>query len=192
MVCRRLLTALVLTAVLIPCRAALAEPERLVLDPEASTVSFTLGATLHTVEGTVRLSEGAVTFERAGGPASGRIVVDAASAETGRASRDEQMHERVLESAAYPRIVFTASRLQVEELAADSARVRLAGEMELLGKPHPLEIPAVVRREGDAIHVEADFSVPYVAWGLEDVSTFVLRVSDVVEVRVRAVGRIAP
>jgi len=37
--------------------------------------------------------------------------------------------------------------------------------------------------------VEARFRVPYVEWGMRDVSSFVLRVAKDVEVSVRAEGR---
>ena len=58
------------------------------LDPARTTVSFTLGDVLHTVHGTFRLKRGAVKFDSATGSASGEIVVDVASGNSGNGGRD--------------------------------------------------------------------------------------------------------
>jgi hypothetical protein len=60
--------------------------------------------------------------------------------------------------------------------------------MTLLGAEHPIRIPLQVEISPDAAAVEATFSVPYVEWGLNDPSTFVLRVAKEVPVTVRSEG----
>ena len=76
------------------------------LDPEATEVSFVLGATAHDVHGTFGFQEGTIRFDPATGEASGELVVDATAAETGNGSRDKTMHNKVLESDETPGIVF--------------------------------------------------------------------------------------
>ena len=45
------------------------------LDPQKTTVNFTLGASFHTVHGSFRVKNGAIQFDPTSGAASGRIVV---------------------------------------------------------------------------------------------------------------------
>jgi polyisoprenoid-binding protein YceI len=162
------------------------------LDPGRSRVEFTLGATLHTVHGELDLVRGELRFGPDGGAASGEVVVDARSARTGIDARDRQMHEAVLESQRFPEIVLRAEQLEVLRRDATSADVRLHGTLEIHGAAHAVAIPATVRAEaGDRVVVEARFRVPYVEWGLRDVSNLVLRVAKDVEVSVRAEGRLS-
>ena len=169
-------------------RVAPAESCRLVLDAQRTQIDFSLGATLHTVDGTAALERGEIAFDDVGGVASGRIVIDASSAETGIESRDRKMHEEVLQSEAHPEIVFVTSAIEVLSREGDQAEVRLEGQLQLLGGLHLLAIPMRLRAEGHLLHIEAEFTIPYVEWGLRDVSRFPLRVAKVVEVRIHAVG----
>ena len=164
----------------------------LTLDPAASEISFEVGSTLHTVEGTARLVSGVLHFDPAGGPAGGTIEVDATSLETGNGMRDDKLHGSVLESQRYPRIVFHASRLVVPGPGESGTDVRMEGTLDLHGGSWPLTIPATVHRTGETVEIEAHFPVPFVEWGLEDPSIFLLSVDKVVQVHVRARGRIDP
>src|SRR5205823_5580546 len=80
------------------------------LDPAATKVDFTFGATLHTVDGFMRAKEGRVRIDPDTHEASGRFVLDATSAQTGVSRRDRKMHEKILESQRYPDIVFEPQR----------------------------------------------------------------------------------
>src|SRR5436305_1775261 len=75
------------------------------LDPARTNVSFTLGDVLHTVHGTFKLKRGSITFDSSTGKASGEIVVDVASGNSGSGTRDKRMHKEILESARYPEAV---------------------------------------------------------------------------------------
>ncbi len=161
------------------------------IDPARSAVRFALAATLHTVRGEGRVREGELRFDPAGGPASGTVVVDARSFVTGIGARDRDMHEQVLESARFPEIRFEAERLEVLRRADASAEVVLHGAFAIHGARHALAVPARLIRAGADLRAEASFTVPYVAWGLRDVSTFVLRVAPEVEVQLELVGALA-
>jgi polyisoprenoid-binding protein YceI len=192
-VARAALPALVVAALLGAGAAVGAEPLVLVLDPQASAVHFELEATLHTVEGSARLERGELHFDPDTGAAAGRVVVDARSAETGIARRDSRMHDEVLQSVAYPQILFDASGLEVAERSADAARLVLRGTLTLRGEPHAVEIPARATREPDGrVRVRGVVVLPYVDWGLPDVSTFLLRVARDVTVDLDVVGRLTP
>jgi polyisoprenoid-binding protein YceI len=178
--------------------AALAQPATgradsgaLSFTPGDTRIEFTLGATLHTVEGTARLAQGEVRFDDASGQASGSLVIDARSAQTGNASRDRKMHGEVLESDRYPEIVFTPSRLELVRSGPDRGDAVLEGRLLLHGGEHPLRIPARIERDGGSVHLTGSFRVPYVAWGLKDVSNFIMRVDPEVEVRIDARARLS-
>ena len=111
-------------------------------------------------------------------------MVLAASADTGNKKRDKKMHASVLLSDSHPEIRFTAHRYEGEIDASGSSEITLVGVMEILGVEHPLTVPVEVdTADGTA---RASFTVPYVDWGLEDPSTFVLRVGKEVPVTVTA------
>jgi polyisoprenoid-binding protein YceI len=172
-----------------PVRAA---EQRLLFEPGTTTVRFTLGATLHTAKGSVKLERGELRFDPEAGTASGELVMDARSAETGSELRDENMHRDVLESGGFPTITFRAERLEVGRRDETSADVKLVGSLVLHGETHPFAIPAKLSaRDGEHIGVSAAFRVPYVDWGMVDYSTFVLRVDRFVDVAVEAVGTLA-
>jgi polyisoprenoid-binding protein YceI len=176
--------------VLVALPAAAGE-QVLTLDPAASSVRFTLDATLHTVHGTFAVSRGSVTFAAVPGPATGEIVVSASSGETGDRKRDAKMHGEVLLSAAHPEIAFVPERLAGELPAAGRGTLEVKGVMRVLGAEHPVTLPLEVEVNGAAVRVTSSFKVPYVAWGLEDPSVFVLRVGKEVAVEVEAKGTLA-
>lgn len=169
-----------------------AEPARLVLDPAATTVRFDVDSTLHRVHGTARLAEGEVSFESEGGAASGRIVIDARSLDTGNGLRDGVLHEDVLESERFPHMTFVPERVELLRLQGREADVRVHGLLDIHGSQHALAIPGRVRAEGQRLELSARFEVPYVAWGMQDPGNFLLSVDDVVNVEVEAVGQVTP
>lgn len=158
------------------------------LDPDASEVTFTLGATLHTVEGSFAVSRGMVRFDPESGEASGEIVVDVTTGDTGREGRDEDMHAKVLESQQFPQAIFTPTRVEGSLPESGSGQVTLHGTLRLHGSSHELSIPADVTVQDNQVDATGTFQVPYVDWGMEDPSRFLLRVDKHVDVRVAAVG----
>lgn len=181
----------ILLLTLVAAVPASAEELVLRLDPAATTVTFTLQATMHTAEGTVPVESGEIRFDRASGQASGQVILDARRASTASEGRDTKMHAEVLESERYPTIVFAPTRLEASEEGPDRGRVKLSGTLSIHGSDHPVELVATVRRDGDRIVADAPLVVPYVAWGMHDPSVFVLRVAKQVEVRIHAVGTLS-
>ncbi|HSF40466.1 MAG TPA: YceI family protein [Thermoanaerobaculia bacterium] len=175
------LTALVATA-------AFAGERVLVLDPAASKVSFTLGATGHDVEGMLAVQSGRIAFDPETGAASGEIAVDLKSAKTGNGSRDQTMHEKVLEDGTYPLAVFRAERLRGTVAPSGPSQITLDGTMSFHGADHKMSLPAKVDVKNGRLTAEARFPIPFIEWGLHDPSIAFLRVAKVVSVKVVAQG----
>ena len=168
--------------------AARAEQSALVLDPAASKVSFTLDATGHTVEGTLAVKSGRIAFDPATGAASGEIVLDLKSAQTGSNGRDKDMHGKVLETGKYPTATFRAEKVRGTVAPSGPSQVTLDGTLSFHGADHKMSLPAKVVVENGRVKADTQLQIPYVQWGLHDPSMFVLRVAKVVDVKVHAVG----
>ena len=110
------------------------------VDPSKSTVEFTLGASLHTVHGTFKLKSGEIHFDPAKGTASGAIVVDALSGESGNEGRDKKMHQEILETPKFSEIVFVPSRVQGTIAAQGTSQVAVTGVMKLHGEDHEMTL----------------------------------------------------
>jgi polyisoprenoid-binding protein YceI len=185
-----LLTRFALAVCLAVPAAAAAEPLRLVLDPAATEIRFTLPARLHTVRGRFALASGEIRFDPETGAAGGEIRVDARSGDTGIARRDRVMHEDVLDSARRPWLVLRPERITVARRSKGALAGTLIGTFEVRGASHPIEVAFEGMRESDAARITVRFDVPWVAWGLPDPSNLVLAVDDVLAVEVSARGRL--
>jgi len=159
------------------------------LDPQQSTVTFTLGAFLHTVRGTFRVKHGTVRFDTETGEATGEVVVDLTSGDTGNSSRDRKMKEEVLESPRYPEAVFTLERIEGHPSLQGESEVAIGGKMKIHGGEHELVIPVRIQARGREATATARFEIPYVKWGMKDPSTALLSVKDRVAVEVRTIAR---
>lgn len=160
------------------------------LDPAATEIRFTLEASLHAVEGRFTLKRGELRFDPASGRAEGEIVVDAASGQSGNRLRDAAMRDDVLEAARYPEIRFRPERVEGDLGAAGDVRARVHGRMDLHGSEHEMTFEVTARRTNDRVNLRTRFSVPYVAWGLEDPSLLFLRVAGQVGIEVNASARL--
>jgi polyisoprenoid-binding protein YceI len=160
------------------------------IDPAQTQVEFTLGAVLHTVHGTFRLQRGEIRFDPATGSASGELVVDATSAQSGNDARDKDMHTKVLESGRYPEIVFRPDRVVGKVAAQGPSQVRLHGIFSIHGAEHEIEIPAEVEAAGGQYRATVKFSVPFVEWGMKDPSTLFLRVDKRVDITIHTIAHV--
>jgi polyisoprenoid-binding protein YceI len=172
--------------------ALFAQQQTFQLDPAQSKVSFILGATMHTVHGTLRLKPGTIVFDPATGIASGKLIVDAATGETGNDGRDHKMKKDVLETQKYPEIVLTVQRFKGNVTADGVSQGEVSGIMSIHGADHPMTLTLLLTRKGPAVSADATFDIPYVQWGMKDPSTFILRVDKKVQLAVHAVGTLAP
>lgn len=163
------------------------------LDPAATKIDFTLGATLHTVHGRFKLKDGQLRFDPATGKVSGSVILDATNASTDNSSRDKKMHAEVLESAKFPEIVFTPNQVKGSIAPQGSSQLDVSGVVRLHGQDHSLTLAIAIDRSANGqFQASTKFPVPYVHWGLKDPSSFLLHVSDTVNLVVDAAGQIVP
>lgn len=173
---------------LILARPSFAEEKVLTLAPETTKIGFFLEATGHDVEGHLHLQKGQIAFDPVSGTASGEIAIDLKRAETGNEKRDKKMHGEVLETERYPLIVFKPERIEGNVAVSGKSTFDLVGTVSIHGSEHPLTLPTSVTIDGNQVSAETRFPVPYVEWGMDDPSVFVLRVAKQVEVTITATG----
>jgi len=177
-----------LLAVLVPVAAQDIEFQ---LDPAQTSVKFTLGDVLHTVHGTFKLERGALQIETAG-KATGEIVVDAKSGDSGSGMRDRKMHKEVLESDRYAEIAFRPDRVEGPVAGSGKSSVMVHGMFRIHGVEREITVPAQVEMNADHWTATVHFTVPYEKWGMKNPSTLFLRVSDSVQIDLVAAGIVAP
>jgi polyisoprenoid-binding protein YceI len=179
-----LLVVLGLTAAA-PAQAP-ATPIAITLDPSTTSIRWTLDTTVHTVHGTFKLKNGAFKIDPATGSVNGEIVVDATSGESGDSGRDKRMHSAVLESAQYPTITFRPTHIDGKIDLAAAGSVVVDGILNLHGQDHPMKITVNLHPQGDGVALATHFTVPFIAWGLKDPSTFIFRTDKQVTLDVEA------
>jgi polyisoprenoid-binding protein YceI len=178
---RHLTLAAGLLAFALPVAAA---PDKLVLTPDNTKISFLLKASDHDVNGTLKLKEGELSFERGSATASGHVVMDATSAETANAKRDKKMHAQVLETKDHPAFVFDITGLSAPLAASGASHVDLVGKLAIHGATHDVTVPADVTLDGGKVKATATITIPYVEWGMKDPSFLWLTVEKTVAVTI--------
>ncbi|MGA8493786.1 MAG: YceI family protein [Terriglobales bacterium] len=166
----------------------LAQEVTVELDPAKTRIDYTVGATLHTVHGTFALKNGTIHFNPATGSASGLVVVDATSGASGNKGRDHKMHEEVLESQRYPEITFTPTKMSGRLNFPGSSSVQVDGIFRLHGTDHPIASTLQVQVQGQSLSARTHIVIPYMDWGLKNPSTFILHVSESVDINITAEG----
>jgi len=177
-------------AVTFAASVAQAQQKAFTLDPAQTKVNFTVDSTLHTVHGDFRLKSGSIQFDDATGAASGELVVDSASGESGSNGRDKKMHKDILESPKYSDIVFTPQHVKGTVANEGKSTVEVEGILTMHGKSKPVTMPLEVQLQNGNGSADGSFSVKYLEWGMKNPSTFILRVNDTVQIHVHAVGKI--
>src|SRR6185312_16385859 len=182
--------ALFLLSAIFLAHEAQAQQKTFMLDPAQTKVNFTVDSTLHTVHGDFRLKRGSIQFDDSTGVASGELVVDSSSGESGSDGRDKKMHKDILESPKYSDIVFTPQHLKGTVANEGKSTVEVEGILMMHGKSKPVTMPLEVQLQDGSGSVDGSFSVKYQEWGMKNPSTFILRVNDTVHIHVHAVGKI--
>jgi polyisoprenoid-binding protein YceI len=164
------------------------KPLQFNLNPGASTVNWTLNTNVHTVHGTFKLKSGTIEIDPATGNASGLIVVDATSGESGDSTRDSRMNKMVLESEKFPIITFRPAHVEGKVDVNAPGSITVSGVMNLHGQDHPLQITVALQPSNNAVTATTSFILPFVAWGLKDPSWMMFRTEKQVSIEVHAVA----
>ena len=182
---RTLRTLLALAAFAIPAFAA---DYSFDLKPETTKIQWTLGDVLHTVHGTFKLKRGRIDFDPETGKASGQVVVDVASGDSGSEARDHRMHANVLESAKYPEAVFAPGRVEGTLAVPGASSVKVHGTFTIHGAVHEVTMNVETTATGDQLRTTMAFEIPYVAWGMKDPSNILLKVNKSVQMSIETTG----
>jgi polyisoprenoid-binding protein YceI len=171
--------------------SGLAQEAVLELDPSQTQIDFTLGDILHTVHGTFQLKRGTIQFDSDTGQASGSVVVDATSGQSGSRGRDNKMHKDILESRQYPEIVLSVLQVQGHIASEGDSEVQVQGIFRIHGADHNISFKAHIHLAGEKLTGYARLPIPYVQWGLRNPSTFILRVKDTVDIDLHVAGKLS-
>jgi polyisoprenoid-binding protein YceI len=131
-----------------------------------------------------------MTFDPATGAAEGEFLVDVTTGESGNSSRDAKMQNGVLESSKYPQAFFHPVKFSGNLKAGGTQNVTVGGTFNIHGADHPLTLQIAVRLDGQEATATTHFTISYVAWGMKDESTFLLKVDKEVTVDVVAWGTV--
>jgi len=189
---RTLLASLAATLPLLCTPFALAQHQAFNINPDASTVAFTLASTHEITNGTFHVSKGLVNFDAASPNLSGLIDVSAASGNTGNASRDKKMLNDVLQTSQFADVTFVPQTYTGTLALNGDSTLQVTGIFTLHGTPHTLTVPMQLHIDGNKLTAKTTFKVPYVEWGLKDPSWFVFKVAKEVDVNLTLVGFLAP
>lgn len=165
-----------------------AQQRTLELDPAKTQIHYVLGATAHTVHGIFQMRSGVINFDPATGTANGAIIVDAASGNSGTEGRDKKMDKDILQTEQYRDIVFYPKKVIGSVPNQGASQIQVQGIFRLHGSDHDLTMMIPVQINGKEVSATAQFAVPYVAWGLKDPSTFILRVAKEVTIEIDTRG----
>ncbi|MHB1022380.1 MAG: YceI family protein [Acidobacteriaceae bacterium] len=162
------------------------------LDPNQTMIRWTLTDVLHTVHGIFKMKQGVVSYDPQTGAADGLIVIDAASGYSGNSMRDGRMHKEFLEVQKYPEITFHPQSVEggadLNAALAGARPIKVNGIFSLHGADHSFSMILILHGNSHALTATTHFDVPYVAWGIKDPSTLMLRVSKQVQIDVTGVG----
>jgi len=172
-----------------PLLLAQTQPRPVVLhfDPAHTQIRWTLDDVLHTVHGVFQLKGGLVSFTPSSGAAEGELLVDLDSGNSGDGARDRRMKKDILETETYPEAIFHPEKVSGTLRPGAAQQVTVDGTFTIHGHDHPLRMLVSAQMiDATHVHLTTHFVVPYVAWGMKDPSTFILRVGKQVAVNVIA------
>jgi polyisoprenoid-binding protein YceI len=134
------------------------------IDADGSEVLFKARALfgLLPVTGEFKHFEGEMTVD-AEGAASGRLVVDTASINSGIRKRDADLRSAsYFDSEKYPQMTFTLDKLE----PSGEDHLNVSGTLQLLDKSIPLSFPVYAIAHGDHLHLEGRVTVDHDVAGL--------------------------
>ena len=169
------------------------------LDPEKTSIDWTVGALLGKLHGNFKLNGGAVIADPKSGLAQGEIEIDAGSGavQSGKSSdgkpsadaaRTAKWQKDVLNSSTYPAIIFHPTTVEGLKEGDGEQMVHTKGTVTLAGGDHPLELTIQLSVHGSDVVATTRFQVPYVKWGLNNPSSGFTRYDKEVTVEIHAQG----
>ena len=130
-------------------------PVRFRIDPAASQVWFDADARLHSFRGQTHQIAGYFTLQSSAPPqlAEAKIIIAAASLETGNSDRDADMRDDFLEVRRFPTIEFSVSELLSPRPIAGGTEwdLVLQGQLMVHGITRDVKVPATISLGSDRV-----------------------------------------
>ncbi len=139
----------------------------IVLQPEATTIHWTLRSLLHKSQGDFKLKTGDIVVNPKTGLAQGEVLVDATSATGDDAQQTARWQKDILDTTTFPAIIFHPSKLEGLISAKGLQQVKASGALTLRGQDHAIDMPLAIEISGKEATITAHFTVPYTQWGLK-------------------------
>jgi polyisoprenoid-binding protein YceI len=187
-------------------------------EDERDHISFTSKATLEKIVGRVGKSRGEIMVENLDDLSKGKVSavfeVDLDSVKTGIELRDQHMRETFLETAKYPKAIFSLTKVVSSQIVTTDAKGNIAaravrglepntptrliaeGTLELHGKKRPIRVSDLtvtfipesdatkMVRKGDLLRVEGAFNIQLADYGINRPQMLFMRIADEVQVNV--------
>lgn len=157
-------------------------------DAAQSKADWNLSDPLHTVKGIFQLKQCDLHYDPSSGKATGEIVFDATTGESGNHARDHKMHKFVLESEKYPEIRFSPDHVEGAVASSGESALQVHGVFSIHGADHEITLPVTLNLTPQQWTATSQFSVPYVKWGMKNPSVLFLRVGDNVAIDLHVAG----
>ncbi len=183
---------------------AVAQHQTFHINPARSTVQFAFAdanGKPDGIKGTLLVKASAIEFDKSGpatgGPGGhrmgGSVIARAATEKSGDSSRDKAIKTQVLDAAQFAEIVFEPKSFTGSVDVSDGKSViQVTGTLTLHGVPHEVTAPVEFASNGDRATVRTHLVVPYVQWGLKDLSGLNMQAGPQVQVELTLVGYLTP
>ena len=170
---------------------SLAQHQTFTVIPDASEVKMKLNTTHEVVNGTFQIQSGSINFDRTAFHIAGTVIVAAGSGKTGNDSRDRKMDKDILKVEQFAAVSFSPKTYTGTIAPSGDSTIQVSGVFTLLGTPHDLTIPMQLHLDSAKATVKAQFTVPYVQWGLKNPSFLIWKAENDVGIYLNLVGQIS-
>jgi polyisoprenoid-binding protein YceI len=173
--------------------AALAQHQIFHINPARSEAHFTFEGSNPAITGTFQVAQSAIEFKEHDPDMGGSVILKAATEKSGKDSRDKAIQTQVLNAREFGDIIFTPkSYIGHVDVSDGGSVVQVTGTLMLHGQPHEITVPVAVQSNGNEFMAHIKLVVPYVQWGLKDLSGLDIQAGQKVDVELKLVGYVSP
>jgi polyisoprenoid-binding protein YceI len=181
----RLLGALLVTAC---AETASAQHQTFHINPSRSLVQFSVEGTRPNLEGTFRVEKSAIEFDKKGPKIGGSIIVRANTERSGE-SLDKRIRNEVLQTPEYSEIIFEPKSFTGSiDVSDGKSDIQVTGTLTMHGTTHDVTVPVEIDSNGNRCTARARLVIPYVQWGLKDLSGLNIQAGPQVDIDLTLVG----
>ncbi len=173
--------------------AAVAQHQTFHIEPRESLVQFLFDGSKPHVEGTFRVADTDILFNKAGPKMGGSLIVKAGSERSGDRARDKAIHAQVLAADQFQDIVFEPKSFTGKiDVSDGKSMIRVTGTLTVRGVAHPVTVPVEFSSNGNRATVRVHLAVPYMQWGLKSLAGLNIQTGPEVQIDVTLVGYLTP